>query len=181
MQGNLGQAVVKISAVAEQYRSLTAPCRIFDCQNELHKAFTDGTLNEDRVIVVRCQGPRANGMPELHKLVPPLAVVQERGYRVALLTDGRMSGASGKVLAAIHTSPETICGGVIGKLRDGDIVTIDATQNILHVELSEEQIAARPSLHSDTEGLTLGRKIFSSLRKNLSSSETGGSLFCFDK
>ncbi|MBK6332301.1 MAG: phosphogluconate dehydratase [Thermomonas sp.] len=134
LQGNLGRAtVVKISAVAPQYRRIEAPARIFESQDALLAAFKAGTLTGDFVAVVRGQGPRANGMPELHKLTPTLAALQDRGQRVALLTDGRMSGASGKVLAAIHVTPEAACGGALAKLRDGDLVRIDAEAGSMDV------------------------------------------------
>jgi phosphogluconate dehydratase len=124
LSGNLGRACIKVSAVARDRWTIEAPCRVFSDQQQVHDAFKGGELDRDVVVVVRFQGPRANGMPELHKLTPPLGVLQNKGYRVALVTDGRMSGASGKVPAAIHLSPEAIGGGPIGKLRDGDVIRL---------------------------------------------------------
>ena len=177
LSGNLGQAVIKVSAVPAEHRSLSAAVRVFSTQQELQEAFHSGSMNRDQIAVVRFQGPRANGMPELHKLTPPLAVLQERGYRVALLTDGRMSGASGKVLAAIHTSPEAACGGVLGKLRDGDRVTIDADRGILQAELSEAELAEREPAAIPASGTSLGRRLFDRLRGQLNTAPEGSSLF----
>ena len=126
LTGNLGRSVIKVSAVPDDRHVIEAPARVFDAQDELLRAFKAGELERDVVCVVRWQGPQANGMPELHKLTPPLAVLQGRGFRVALVTDGRMSGASGKVPAAIHVSPEAAAGGPLAKLRDGDLVRLDA-------------------------------------------------------
>jgi len=126
LTGNLGNAIIKVSAVKPQHRIIEAPAMVFHTQEELQQAFKEGRMNRDVVAVVRYQGPKANGMPELHKLTPALGVLQDRGYRVALVTDGRMSGASGKVPAAIHVTPEALDGGPIAKIRDGDIVRVDA-------------------------------------------------------
>src|SRR5690606_30750771 len=134
LDGNLGRAIVKVSAVAPEHRWITAPARVFDSQEALVEAFSAGSLEGDFIAVVRGQGPRANGMPELHRLTPVLGVLQDRGQRVALLTDGRMSGASGKVLAAIHLTPEAAAGGALARLRDGDRVHIDAIAGILQAE-----------------------------------------------
>ena len=131
LTGNLGRSVIKVSAVPDDRHVIEAPARIFDAQDELQRAFKAGELDRDVVCVVRWQGPQANGMPELHKLTPPLAVLQGRGFRVALVTDGRMSGASGKVPAAIHVSPEAAAGGPLAKLRDGDLVRLDADAGTL--------------------------------------------------
>ncbi|MBU6449953.1 MAG: phosphogluconate dehydratase, partial [Rhodospirillales bacterium] len=131
LRGNLGQCVVKTSAVAPERHIVEAPCRVFHAQEDVQAAFKAGELNRDIVVVVRFQGPKANGMPELHKLMPPLGVVQDRGFKVALVTDGRLSGASGKVLSAIHVTPEALAGGKLAKLRDGDVVRVDAVAGTL--------------------------------------------------
>src|SRR3569832_1176246 len=131
LTGNLGRSVIKTSAVPDDRHTIEAPARVFDSQDDLHKAFEAGELARDVVCVVRWQGPHANGLPELHKLTPPLAVLQGKGHRVALVTDGRMSGASGKVPAAIHVTPEAAAGGPLAKLRDGDVVRRDATRGVL--------------------------------------------------
>ena len=127
VKGNLGRATFKTSAVEEHRRTIEAPARVFSDQDEVLAAFKSGELERDVVVVVRFQGPKANGMPELHKLTPPLGVLQDRGHKVALVTAGRMSGASGKVPAAIHLSPEALGGGPIGRIRDGDIVPVSYT------------------------------------------------------
>src|SRR5207342_3414347 len=135
LQGNLGRAIVKISAVDPQFRKIDAPARVFDSQDDLLRAFKADELRGDFVAVIRGQGPRANGMPELHKLTPTMAAMQDRGQRVALLTDGRMSGASGKGLAAIHVTPEAADAGPISRLRDGDPVRIDADAGVMEVKV----------------------------------------------
>ncbi len=180
LQGNLGRAVVKISAVAPEHRSITAPVRLFDTQEALLDAFAAGQLVDDFVAVVRGQGPRANGMPELHKLTPTLAVMQDRGQRVALLTDGRMSGASGKVLAAIHLVPETLDDGPIARLRDGDRVRIDAEAGLLEVEVAADVWAARVPSHPPLAGNRsgMGRELFGLMRSTTGTAEQGAcSLF----
>jgi phosphogluconate dehydratase len=144
LEGNLGRAVIKVSAVPVERHVVEAPAIVFDSQEALLAAFKAGELERDFVAVVRFQGPRANGMPELHKLTPPLAVLQGKGYSVALVTDGRMSGASGKVPAAIHVSPEALAGGAIGKVQTGDPIRLDATSGTLDVLVSAEAWAARP-------------------------------------
>lgn len=176
LTGNLGRAVVKISAVAPQHRVIEAPAQIFDSQDAMLAAFKAGALDQgDMVVVVRGQGPRANGMPELHKLTPTLAVMQDRGQRVALLTDGRMSGASGKVLAAIHVSPEHACDGPIGRLREGDVVRIDADAAVMEARVPEAAWAARASAPLDLAGNHhgTGRELFSVMRRHASSAEEG--------
>ncbi|MCW8182499.1 phosphogluconate dehydratase, partial [Verminephrobacter eiseniae] len=142
LQGRLGRAVIKVSAVPEEHHVVQAPARVFDAQEDLLAAFNAGQMQQDLVAVVRFQGPQANGMPELHKLTPPLAVLQNQGFRVALVTDGRMSGASGKVPAAIHVTPEALSGGPLAKLRDGDIVRVDAVAGTLDVLLDDAEWAA---------------------------------------
>ncbi|MDO8718753.1 MAG: phosphogluconate dehydratase, partial [Polaromonas sp.] len=144
LQGNLGRSVIKVSAVPDDRHVIEAPARVFDSQEALLASFNAGELARDVVCVVRWQGPQANGMPELHKLTPPLAVLQGKGFKVALVTDGRMSGASGKVPAAIHVSPEAAAGGPLAKVRDGDVIRVDALTGQLQVLVAEAEWAARP-------------------------------------
>ena len=180
LQGNLGRAVVKISAVAPQFRRHQAPARIFESQDALLAAFKAGQLTGDFIAVVRGQGPRANGMPELHKLTPTLAALQDRGQRVALLTDGRMSGASGKVMAAIHVTPEAADGGALAKLRDGDMVCIDAEAGSMDALVDAAEWNAREALQPDLSGnrFGTGRELFGLMRGNVGSAEQGAcSLF----
>ena len=143
MQGNLGRAVVKVSAVPAERCIVEAPAIIFETQEALLDAFKAGSLERDFVAVVRFQGPRANGMPELHKLTPPLSVLQGKGFKVAIVTDGRMSGASGEILAAIHVSPEVLAGGPLGRVRDGDMIRVDAVTGNLQALVPAEEWAAR--------------------------------------
>ena len=175
LQGNIGRAVAKISAVAPEHRVICAPARVFDSQEALLDAFRTGGLDGDFVAVIRGQGPRANGMPELHKLTPTLSILQDRGQRVALLTDGRMSGASGTVLAAIHVIPEADRDGAIGRLLDGDPVLIDAEKGVLSVEVDTATLAARPSavLALDSHRSGLGRELFGVMRSNAGTAEQG--------
>ena len=177
LSGNLGRAVVKVSAVKHEHRSIEAPVRIFESQEALLAAFKADGLTGDHVVVVRGQGPRANGMPELHKLTPTLGVMQDRGQRVALLTDGRMSGASGKILAAIHVVPEAVCGGGIAKLRDGDVVRIDSEAGVLEAKVPAAEWDARETLRPDTSGNRhgVGRELFGLMRAHANSAEEGGS------
>ncbi len=182
--GNLGRAVVKISAVAPEHRSIKAPAKVFDSQDAVLEAFRSGRLEGDFVAVVRGQGPRANGMPELHKLTPTLSLLQDRGQRVALLTDGRMSGASGKVLAAIHVTPEAMDSGAIARLRDGDIVHVDAEAGLLEALVDAAEWAARstdiPS--SDASHHGMGRELFALMRRQVGTAEQGAcSLFAHDR
>ncbi len=165
LKGNLGQGIMKVSAVAPERRVIEAPAAIFHDQADVKKAFQANELNRDVVVVVRFQGPKANGMPELHSLTPVLAVLQDRGYKVALVTDGRMSGASGKVPSAIHVAPEALDGGLIGKLQDGDIVRVDAVEGTLAV--LTEGVADRPSATPDlsANGFGLGRELFDVFRQ----------------
>ncbi|CAM8645455.1 IlvD Dihydroxyacid dehydratase/phosphogluconate dehydratase [Comamonadaceae bacterium] len=178
LKGNLGRSVIKVSAVPIERHIIEAPCRVFDSQDALHKAFSADELNHDVICVVRWQGPQANGMPELHKLTPPLAVLQGKGYRVALVTDGRMSGASGKVPAAIHVSPEAAAGGPLAKVRDGDIIRLDANAETLQVLVSDAEWAARPldtmpeALRA-ANGIGMGRELFANFRRNALAAEEG--------
>ncbi|RQO58437.1 phosphogluconate dehydratase [Paucibacter sp. KBW04] len=178
LDGNLGRAVIKVSAVPEDRHIVEAPARIFSDQESMLAAFKAGELERDVIVVVRFQGPQANGMPELHKLTPPLAVLQGKGFKVALVTDGRMSGASGKVPAAIHVSPEALAGGPLGKLRDGDVVRLDATTGELQALVSAEEWAAREGAqiteHQALEnGHGLGRDLFAGMRRNVRTAEEG--------
>ncbi len=175
LTGNLGRAIVKASAVKPEHRKIEAPAKVFDSQDSLLAAFKAGQLTGDFVAVIRGQGPRANGMPELHKLTPTLSLLQDRGQRVALLTDGRMSGASGKVLAAIHVVPEAANGGAIGKIREGDVVQIDAELGTMHVHVpATEWENRRPvSLDLSANQLGVGRELFGLMRANAGSAEEG--------
>jgi phosphogluconate dehydratase len=180
LHGNLGRAVVKTSAVAPEHRLIRAPARIFDSQDALLAAFKAGALTGDMVVVVRGQGPRANGMPELHKLTPTLAVMQDRGQQVALLTDGRMSGASGKVLAAIHVVPEAADAGPIARLRDGDLVHIDAEAGVIEVVVDDAEWGARTPWRGDFSAnrFGVGRELFGVMRAHVGTAEQGAcSLF----
>ena len=178
LTGNLGRSVIKVSAVPDDRHVIEAPARVFESQDELHASFKAGELERDVVVVVRFQGPHANGMPELHKLTPPLAVLQGRGFRVALVTDGRMSGASGKVPAAIHVSPEALAGGPLAKLRDGDLIRLDATNGSLSALVPADEWAARDNAER-SEAMAaehahgLGRELFAGLRRNVNSAEEG--------
>jgi phosphogluconate dehydratase len=178
LDGNLGRAVIKISAVTPEHRKVRARARIFQAQGEVEAAFAAGELDCDLVAVVRFQGAKANGMPELHKLTPVLAAIMARGHRVALVTDGRMSGASGKVPAAIHVTPEALDGGSIAQLRDGDIVALDAEAGTLNVELSPETLQSRPLAVCDLElhAHGYGRELFQMFRANVSGAELGASV-----
>jgi len=178
LQGNLGRSVMKTSAVPDDRHTIEAPALVFSSQEALLAAFKAGALERDFVAVVRFQGPRANGMPELHKLTPPLAVLQGKGFKVALVTDGRMSGASGKVPAAIHVSPEALSGGPLCKVRDGDIIRVDADAGVLQALVDETTWAAREpatleSAQAEIHAHDLGRELFAGMRRNVSSAEEG--------
>ncbi len=178
LQGNLGRSVIKISAVPEAFYVIEASARVFNSQDELQQAFKAGELERDVVCVVRWQGPQANGMPELHKLTPPLAVLQGKGFKVALVTDGRMSGASGKVPAAIHVSPEAAAGGPLAKVQDGDVIRLDGVNGTLQVLVSEAEWAARLLAQMPVElraanGVGMGRELFANMRRNALKAEEG--------
>ena len=176
VEGDLGRAVVKVSAVAPEHRSITAPARVFTSQDAFVAAYQAGALEGDFVAVLSFQGPVARGMPELHQLTPYLAVLQDRGAKVALVTDGRMSGASGKVLAALHLSPEAAAGGAIAKIRDGDLITVDAENGLLSVDADlESRPAAALDLSSEHAGM--GRELFSAFRTGVGPAESGACLF----
>ena len=179
VQGNLGRGIIKVSAVAEAFRVIEAPARVFNDQNELAAAFDADELNSDMVAVVRYQGPAANGMPELHKLTPYLGVLQDRGYKVALVTDGRMSGASGKIPAAIHVYPEAARGGVLAKLRDGDRILVNANTGELSVKLTADELAAREPEPVDLSHYHqgLGRELFAGFRQLSATPEQGAGFF----
>lgn len=178
MEGNLGRGVMKVSAVAPEHQVVEAPVRIFHDQASLAAAFKAGELERDLVAVVRFQGPRANGMPELHKLTPFLGVLQDRGFKVVLVTDGRMSGASGKVPAAIHVSPEAIAGGPLARLRDGDRVRVDGVNGELRVLVDDAEWQARSLEPAPQDGnLGCGRELFAFMRNAMSSAEEGACSF----
>ncbi|MCG5242650.1 phosphogluconate dehydratase [Azospirillum doebereinerae] len=181
LDGNLGRGVIKISAVKPEHRLVEAPARVFDTQEAVQVAFRAGELDRDVVVVVRYQGPGANGMPELHKLTPPLGVVQDKGFKVALVTDGRMSGASGKVPAAIHVTPEVKSGGPLGRLRDGDLIRLDAEAGTLEalVDAAEWESRGAPPPASEDAEHGCGRELFGLFRGAVSGAEAGASVFQF--
>jgi phosphogluconate dehydratase len=178
LTGNLGRAVIKVSAVPDDRHVIEAPARVFTSQAAMHAAFTAGELARDVIVVVRFQGPSANGMPELHKLTPPLAVLQGQGHRVALVTDGRMSGASGTVPAAIHVSPEALAGGPLARVHDGDVIRLDAVNGTLDALVADADWAARvPATMAadqiDDNAHGLGRDLFGGMRRHVTSAEEG--------
>ncbi len=175
LAGNLGRACIKVSAVERDRWTIEAPCRVFADQAAVQAAFSAGELDRDVVVVVRFQGPRANGMPELHKLTPPLGVLQNRGFRVALVTDGRMSGASGKVPCAIHCSPEALGDGPLARLSDGDVVRLDAEAGVLTALVPAAEWDARVPAEAPPEAEGTGRELFALFRHNASEAERGGS------
>lgn len=175
--GRLGRAVVKVSAVPPERRRVTAPARVFDSQDALLAAFKGGALTGDMVAVVRSQGPRANGMPELHQLTPTLSVLQDRGHAVALVSDGRMSGASGKVLAAIHVCPEAADGGALSRVRDGDLITVDADAGVLDVDVAPDEWAARAPAPVAPSDFGCGRELFAGARQNAGRADLGALSF----
>ncbi len=179
LEGNLGRAVIKTSAVDTKRHIIEAPARIFHDQAELQAAFRAGKLTGDFIAVVRFQGPRANGMPELHKLTPPLGILQDRGQKVALVTDGRMSGASGKVPAAIHLTPEAEMGGPIARLREGDMIRLDAVSGRLDVLVPAEEWAARAPVVADLSGghSGIGRNLFAAFRNAVAPADAWASIF----
>ncbi|KAF1034910.1 MAG: Phosphogluconate dehydratase [Burkholderia lata] len=180
MQGRLGRGVIKISAVAPEHRKVTAPAIVFDSQEAVQEAFDRGELKRDFVAVVRFQGARANGMPELHRLTPLLGVLQDQGFHVALVTDGRMSGASGKVPAVIHVSPEALLAGPLGKVKTGDTLVIDAEAGVLDIEVDAAEWQARPvaqPLHQAENEVGFGRELFGVFRAAAAPAEQGASVF----
>ncbi|KQT87918.1 phosphogluconate dehydratase [Aurantimonas sp. Leaf443] len=179
LTGNMGHAVIKVSAVKPERRIVEAPAVIFNDQNEVKAAFDSGALDRDFVAVVRFQGPQSNGMPELHKLTPLLGVLQDRGHKVALVTDGRMSGASGKVPAAIHVTPEAKSGGAIARLRDGDMIRLDGEAGTLEILVDEAELSARETASPDLSGNSfgLGRELFEVFRRAVGPANEGASVF----
>ncbi|WP_423391553.1 phosphogluconate dehydratase [Burkholderia sp. LMG 21824] len=180
MQGRLGRGVIKISAVAPEHRKVIAPAIVFDSQEAVQEAFDRGELKRDFVAVVRFQGARANGMPELHRLTPLLGVLQDQGFHVALVTDGRMSGASGKVPAVIHVSPEALLAGPLGKVKTGDTLVIDAEAGVLDIEVDAAEWQARPvaqPLHQAENEVGFGRELFGVFRAAAAPAEQGASVF----
>jgi phosphogluconate dehydratase len=179
--GNLGRAIMKTSAVPDEYQIIEAPAVVFESQYDIDEAFKAGQLDRDCVVVVRFQGPRALGMPELHKLMPPLGVLLDRGYKVALVTDGRLSGASGKVPAALHVTPEAKADGLLAKVKDGDMIRLNGKTGELQLLVAESELAARtpsnPNLSESYQGC--GRELFSGMREQLSDAERGATCFKF--
>ena len=177
LKGNLGRSVSKVSAIAKEHRYVKAPARVFVSQEDAIQAYKDGKLNQDCVIVLCFQGPRANGMPELHGLTPSLASLQDKGFKVALVTDGRMSGASGKIPNAIHLTPESMCNGNIAKILDDDIIELDLENNILRILVDDAELELRQSRVTDLSHneFGLGRELFANFRKVVNSSEQGAS------
>jgi phosphogluconate dehydratase len=178
LDGNLGRAVIKVSSLSEGDDTLIeAPAMVFHTQDELAMAFQEDRMNRDLVAVVRFQGPQANGMPELHKLITPLSIIMDRGFQVGMVTDGRLSGASGKVPSAIHVSPETLCGGLLAKVQDGDMVRIDVKAGSLTLKVADEELKKREYADPELEGQRYGtgRQIFAPLRRDLLGAEEGAS------
>nr|WP_241521078.1 phosphogluconate dehydratase [Kineobactrum sediminis] len=179
LEGNLGRSVIKVSAVAPEHRTVEAPARVFASQQAFQAAFEAGELNRDVIAVVRFQGPHANGMPELHKLTPYLGSLQDRGYRVALVTDGRMSGASGKIPAAIHVSPEALAGGPLARVRDGDVIRLDCESSELQALVPADEWRERKPVRNDAEARTygLGLELFGFMRNAINEAEAGATVF----
>jgi len=175
VQGNLGRATFKTSAVDSSRWTIEAPARVFQDQDDVLAAYKKGELHKDVVVVVRFQGPRANGMPELHKLTPALGSLQDKGFKVALVTDGRMSGASGKVPAAIHLSPEALGGGLIGKVRDGDVIRLSADDGTLNALVDPAEWEARELAITPRPHIGTGRELFAFMRHGANAAEQGGS------
>lgn len=182
VQGDLGRAVIKVSAVKPENRIVEAPAAVFETQEDALQAFKDGRLNRDVVVVLRFQGPRANGMPELHSLSPALSVLQDKGFKVAFVTDGRMSGASGKTPAAIHVSPEALAGGPLAHVQDGDIIRLDADAGVLTTigvsDLAARPAATRSQVHAEGAAWGYGRELFGAFRQMVGTAEAGASI-CF--
>lgn len=183
MKGNLGRGIAKLSAVSPDHQIIKAPAVIFDDQEDFLAAFKRGELEKDFVAVIRFQGPRANGMPELHKLTPPMGVLQDKGYKVALITDGRMSGASGKVPSVIHLCPECEMGGPLAKVHEGDIISLNLQSGDINVLVDEDEFNARVPIPNSAQNhhMGMGREMFGHFRLGASTAETGASnLFIVD-
>ena len=182
LSGNLGRAIVKVSAVSPDYWTIEAPAEVFLSQDEFIHAYQAGKLEKNFIAVIKYQGPKANGMPELHKLSPLLSVLQAKGFKVALLTDGRMSGASGKVLAAIQVTPEAVDDGPLAKIQNGDLIGIDATQGSLNLKSGSELLTQRkiPQYDKSMSHSGVGRELFACFRAHTSSAEEGASIFLHD-
>ncbi len=176
LKGNLGQAVVKVSAVAKEHRVVRAPAVVFNEQSDVLTAFNAGELNRDCIVVVRFQGPKSRGMPELHKLTPALSLLLDRGHKVALVTDGRMSGASGKVPAAIHVTPEASDGGLLAKLRDGDMIEFDCEGRVLRAHVDADVLASREAVSFDLSHDGWGREMFGVFRERVGTADTGATV-----
>ncbi|MEV6606037.1 phosphogluconate dehydratase [Kutzneria sp. NPDC051319] len=180
LAGNLGRAVIKVSAVAAEHRVVQAPARVFTTQEAFTAAFKAGELDRDVVVVVRNQGPQANGMPELHKLTPAMGVLMDRGHRVALVTDGRMSGASGKIPAAIQLTPEAATGGPLARVRDGDVIRLDANRGSIEVFVDDAELMGRRLVDGpphEQEWMGTGRELFGPLRRAIGPADAGASVF----
>ena len=179
LHGDLGIGVAKISACPPDRLVIEAPVRVFSDQESVQKAFRAGELDRDVIVVMRFQGPKANGMPELHKLMPPLTVLQNKGHRVALVTDGRLSGASGKVPAALHVTPEAVDGGPIAKLQDGDILCLDTIKGTIDVRVDAAEWAGRPVVAADLtdSAFGVGRELFAAFRANTGRADQGAAIF----
>ena len=175
LKGNLGRAVIKTSAMESAHHVVEAPAFVFEDQDAVIAAFKAGKLSQDCVVVVRFQGPRANGMPELHQMTPSLASLQSRGFNVALVTDGRMSGASGTVPAAIHVTPEVLNGGALGRVRDGDIIRVDCNTGVLQALVPDDIWESRtiPRLDHDRNETGCGRELFTAFRERTGDAESG--------
>jgi phosphogluconate dehydratase len=179
LDGNLGRAIIKTSAVKAEHRVVLAPAIVFDTQEDVMAAFERGELKRDFVAVVRFQGPRANGMPELHKLTPLLGVLQDQGFHVALVTDGRMSGASGKIPAAIHVTPECLAGGPLARVRTGDMILLDGEKGLLEAQVAAAEWHSRVPEVADLSGFHhgMGRELFAAFRANALGAEQGAVTF----
>ena len=184
VKGDLGRAVIKISAVKPENRIVEAPAEVYETQESVLADFKAGKLNRDVIVVLRFQGPRANGMPELHSLSPALSVLQDRGFKVALVTDGRMSGASGKTPAAIHVSPEALAGGPLAHVQTGDIIRLDAEAGVLTTiavaDLQARPAARRSAANREASTWGYGRELFSAFRRVVTSAEEGATV-CFSQ
>jgi phosphogluconate dehydratase len=181
LKGNIGRSIIKVSAVKAEHRQITAPALVFHSQEQMQNAFKNGELERDFIAVVRFQGPKACGMPELHKLTPPLGVLQDRGFKVAIVTDGRMSGASGKIPAAIHMSPEALDNGVIGLIQNGDMIALDAETGTLALLVDADELRQRQPANIDLSSVHegMGRELFAPMRQAVGLAEEGATVFAW--